>query len=215
MTNRSRVQSINPKDPNALKKVIEALEVSEGVRGNKNDRKPTIEEVRQMIANGGALPAGGGAGSEGGASSGQSGSWVIPGRPSSVVAVTIQDGIVIGWAMPAYSGHGKTEVWRSATVLLQDAAQIGFAGGNSFVDYQAGNEQEWTYFIRHAVDVSLGANTGPFSSGITVTSAPADQALNAAKNYTDIQIGNLSIIPDAPSDGKMYARQNGTWVEII
>jgi len=228
MTNRRRVQSINPKDPKALEKVIEALEVSEGVRGNKNDRKPTISEVQQMISSGGVLPAVSGGGDN--TSPGQGGSQVIPGRPSAVTAVVIQDGIVIHWAMPAYSGHGKTEVWRSATELLQDAAQIGFTGGNSFVDYEAGNGQQWTYFMRHVVDVSLGANTGPFSAGLSATSAPAKQVLTAAKgytddreaaavqaanSYTDTQIGNLSIIPDAPSDGKIYARQNGAWVEII
>lgn len=251
---RRRVQSISPKDPMALQKVIEALEVSEGVRGAPGDRKPTVAEVQQMIAGGGAVPITGTA-AGGATGGGQSGSQIVPSRPSGLLAIVIQDGIVIGWDRPAYNGHGKTEVWRSATSSLDVAIQIGVTGANAFVDYQAGNSQSWHYFLRHVVDVSLGTNSGPFSAGLAATSAPANQVLTAAKDYTDSreiqirddmdtgdsatltaaksytdnretaavqsandytddQIAGLSIIPDAPSDGKMYVRQNGDWVEL-
>src|SRR5690606_34933777 len=154
---RRRVQSINPKDPMALQKVIEALEVSEGVRGAPGDRKPTVTEVQQMIAGGGVVPITGTAAGGGGGGGGQAGSQIIPSRPSGLLAIVIQDGIVIGWDRPVYSGHGKTEVWRSATTTLDGAIQIGVTGANSFADYQAGNSQSWHYFLRHVVDVSLGA----------------------------------------------------------
>lgn len=290
MTQRRRVQSINPNDPNALAKVIEALEISEGVRGNPGDRKPTLEEVQKMMSGGTVLV---GRSSSGVGAGGRAGSSIIPARPSSVAAIAIQDGIVIGWARPSYSGHGKTEVWRSATTALGDAEQIAFTGSTSFVDYQAGDNNEWTYFLRHVVDVSLGANTGPFSDGVTITSSPANEILNAAKQYTsdreqqirtdmangdnstlqaanqntsnreqqirtdmasgdnstlqaanqntnareqqirtdmasgdnstlqaakqyaDDKISGLNIIDDAPSDGKVYGRKDGGWVEIV
>lgn len=240
MTNRRRVQSINPKDPMALQKVIEALEVSEGVRGAPGDRKPTVSEVQQMIASGGVVPTAGtttGGGTTGG---GQPGSQIIARPVSGVVVIVIPDGVALGWTSPSYIGHGKTEIWRSPTANLPDAVMIGTSGGNSFVDYQAGNGQTWTYFFRNVVDVSLGATTSPFSAGFEVTSAPVNQILNAANaytdgretqirsdmatadsatlndanSYTDSQIAALTIIPDAPSDGKMYVRQNGAWVEL-
>lgn len=40
-------------------------------------------------------------------------------------------------------------------------------------------------------------------------------AETAAKTYTDNAVGNLNILPDAPSDGKLYARKSNAWEEVV
>lgn len=165
---KRRVQSINPNDPQALQKVIEALEVSEGVRGNKGDRKPTIDEVKQMLS-----------GQSGSSSSkfSLSGSLVgggsVPAKPSEVSIKGLIDSIVIHWTIPEYQGHGATEIYRASTNQLSDAVLIGNTSSSYFIDWTALENQTYHYFIRHKQVFSLGAKTGPYASSVTGSRSPA------------------------------------------
>ena len=58
------------------------------------------------------------------------------------------------------------------------------------------------------------ADSATLNAAKSYTDSRETAAVQSANNYTDTQIAGLSIIPDAPSDGKMYVRQNGAWVEL-
>lgn len=162
-----RLPALNPNDPNVVAKIIEQLEVMQGVRGNQGDRRPTVAEVEKMLGAGGGTSTLSGRAS----ASSSTGSEVIPAKPTGLATTAQQHGIILSWERPSYSGHGKTEVWRSTTGLLQDATLIGVTGSIQFTDHDAGQGVSWAYFIRHVVDVSLGSRAGPFSDPVTETSA--------------------------------------------
>lgn len=184
-----RPVSINAKDPNAIQRIIEALEVADGVRGNAEDRKPTIGEVRKMLT--GQVQIAGSGGSIGGGSGlpVAVGGGTTPPRPTSVAASALREGIYISWAKPNYEHHGTTEVWRSASNNLTGAQSIGFTASNYFIDFNAGNSQTFFYFVRHAASVAYGGGTGPFTAGIQATSAAAlpspAETLQAAQQHAN------------------------------
>tara|TARA_R110002033_G_scaffold170862_2_gene214584 strand:+ start:22494 stop:23405 length:912 start_codon:yes stop_codon:yes gene_type:complete len=157
-----RVQSINPNDPQALRKVIEALEVSEGVRGNKDDRKPTIKEVRAMLGSGNSTDT---SIAFGGSSGGVSGG-AVPSKPSGLSAKEFEDFIVLMWDWPLYQGHSGSEIYRSTTDSLASSERIGSTDSNYFVDWMAVAGQTYYYFICHKNAVSLGGRTSPFSESV-------------------------------------------------
>jgi hypothetical protein len=156
----SRVRSISPGDPNALLKVIEALEVSEGVRGDANNRKPTIKEVREMLSGSAStsslsssLPAGSSGGSQ-------------PAKPTGVFLKEDYDLLIIGWDWPGYNGHGGSEVFRSSTDQLANSVLIGHTSSNYFIDLNVPDSNTYYYFVRHKKGLSLGAGTGPYAASV-------------------------------------------------
>lgn len=190
-----RVQSINPNDPQALRKVIEALEVSEGVRGNKEDRKPTIKEVRAMLGNGsGASASIATGGSIGGVSGG-----AIPSKPSGLSAKEFEDFIVLMWDWPSYQGHSGSEIYRSTTNSLANSIVIGSTDSTYFIDWTAVEGQTYHYFIRHKNAVSLGSRTSPFSESVAgkrvdpvvVIKPVAKAGIISSTGATPINIGEI------------------------
>jgi hypothetical protein len=160
--NARRVQSINPNDPMALQKVIEALEVSEGIRGKPDDRKPTVKEVRAMLAG----SSGSNASIAGFDSSSGTISTETPTKPTGLFLKSLIDSLVIGWDIPNYSGHSGSEVFRSLTNQLADSELIGHAGANSFIDWTANADNTYYYFVRHKQVYNLGGATGPLTGSI-------------------------------------------------
>jgi hypothetical protein len=156
----SRVRSISPGDPNALRKVIEALEVSEGVRGDANDRKPTIKEVREMLSGSANTLSPGSSNSSG--SSGGSQST----KPTGVFLKEDYDLLIIGWDWPSYNGHGGSEVFRSSTDQLANSDLIGHTSSNYFIDLNVPDGNTYYYFVRHKKGLSLGAGTGPYAASV-------------------------------------------------
>lgn len=190
-----RVQSISPNDPQALRKVIEALEVSEGVRGNKDDRKPTIKEVRAMLGTGYSVAdsiASGG--SFGGVSGG-----AVPSKPNGLSAKEFEDFIVLMWDWPSYQGHSGSEIYRSTTNSLASSERIGSTDGNYFVDWMAVPGQTYYYFICHKNAFSLGSRTSPFSESVygkrvdpvVVINPVAKTGIINTTGATQISLGNI------------------------
>lgn len=177
MTN-ARVQSISPNDPNALRKVIEALEVSEGIRGKPDDRKPTVKEVREMVS--GTTGISGEfnrAGSIGGGSS--------PSTPVGLFTKAFTGVLVVGWDWPSYSGHGGSEVFRSSTDQLADAVLVGHTSSNYFIDLNVPDYNTYYYFVRHKKSVNLGSGTGPYANVVQGT-------VSVPKALPEIKSGVLS-----------------------
>ena len=149
MSNR-RVRSISPNDPRALEKIIEALEVSEGVRGADADRKPTVSEVRLMIGSGGA----------------SIGAGVPPTIPTGLRVAESKDSVAVSWDIPTYIGHGSSDIYRSPSNRIADAVQVGTTAANFFVDFFTVAEQEYFYFVRHRKSLSMGRGAGYYSEPI-------------------------------------------------
>lgn len=160
--NTHRVKSINPSDPQALLKVIEALEVSEGIRGKPGDRKPTLDEVKKLIlgkSNNSSTALG---------STGTSlGGGAKPSKPTGLSVKALLDSIVISWAVANYQGHYGSEIYRATNNQLSDSVLIGSTSGNYFIDWSAEQGEEYYYFVRHKQDFSLGSKTGPYASSIS------------------------------------------------
>jgi hypothetical protein len=156
----SRVRSISPGDPNALRKVIEALEVSEGVRGDANDRKPTIKEVREMLS-GSANTLSPGSSISGGSSGGSQST-----KPTGIFLKEDYDLLIIGWDWPSYNGHGGSEVFRSSADQLASSELIGHTSSNYFIDLNVPDGNTYYYFVRHKKGLSLGAGTGPYAASV-------------------------------------------------
>ena len=178
----ARVQSISPNDPNALRKVIEALEVSEGIRGKPGDRKPTVKEVREMLS-GGVVSSGAGSSSL----SSNAGSSSEPARPTGVIAKGFTDFIAIVWDWPSYTAHGGSEVFRSTTDQLAGAVLIGHTSSNYFIDFNVPDGNAYYYFVRHKKGLSLGAGTGPYAAFV-------QGSKTEIRTLPDIRAGLLSSI---------------------
>jgi hypothetical protein len=65
--------------------------------------------------------------------------------------------------------------------------------------------------------IAGGTITGNLTiSGTTTLSADPTLALQAStKQYVDAKFAGLIAIPDAPSDGSTYGRNNGAWTNVI
>ena len=147
--NSRRIKSISPSDPRALEKVIEALEVSEGIRGNSDDRKPTIAEVKTMMG-----------------SDLLSGFGTPPLLPRNVRITENKHYIAIEWLSPKFKGYISTDIYRSETTDVSESVQVGSASSNWFIDFFAEAEKEYYYFIRHRGGTSSSNLPGPYTSPI-------------------------------------------------
>lgn len=206
----ARVQSISPNDPNALRKVIEALEVSEGIRGKPDDRKPTVKEVREMLSGGAAF-----SGTSSSSLKSNAGSNSEPTKPTGVLAKEFTDFLVIVWDWPSYNSHGGSEVFRSATNQLTDAVLVGHASSNYFIDFNVPDSNTYYYFVRHKKGLSLGAGTGPYA-------AFAQGSKTEIKALPDIRAGLLSSISpvvvsliSSSYDRKVHIELSGTFYSTI
>lgn len=147
--NSRRIKSISPSDPRALEKVIEALEVSEGIRGNSDDRKPTIAEVKTMMG-----------------SDLLSGFGTPPLLPRNVRVTENKHYIAIEWLSPKFKGYISTDIYRSETTDVSESVQVGSTSSNWFIDFFADAEKEYYYFIRHRGGTSSSNLPGPYTSPI-------------------------------------------------
>lgn len=157
----SRVQSINPNDPNAIRKIIEALEVSEGIRGNENNRKPTVKEVQEMISGTSTIPINSSVRTFTATSGGSE-----PTKPTGLFVKEDGSFLIVGWDSPSFTGYGGSEVFRSITDQLTDAILIGRTSSNYYVDTVPDNITYY-YFIRHKKTYSLGSGTGPYAVSVS------------------------------------------------
>ena len=178
---KARIQSISPNDPNALRKVIEALEVSEGIRGKPDDRKPTVKEVQSMISGTRTSTTIGG-GSE-------------PTRPTGLFVKEDSGFLIIGWDLPSFVGYGGSEIYRSITDQLTDAILIGKTSSNYYVDAVPDNSIYY-YFIRHKKTYSLGSGTGPYAVSVSgkkiipsISISPMVGVITSSNPTIDIDLG--------------------------
>lgn len=158
-----RAPSINPASPTAIKQIIETLEVSDGIRGDPRDRKPTIREVMELIGQTGGTSIQQGAEKNAGI-----GSLITPQTPDSVTVTQKPSGVRISWTWPTYDGHGFTEIYSGNQAELSQANKIGVSAGTEFFDYSPVAGKTYFYFLRHITTPSLGKNKGPFADAVSV-----------------------------------------------
>lgn len=54
--------------------------------------------------------------------------------------------IILTWTIPNYRNHSHTEIWRSQTNSITNAAQVGMASGGLYVDYVSKNTTGFQYY---------------------------------------------------------------------
>jgi hypothetical protein len=181
MSNR-RIRSISPNDPKALEKVIEALEVSEGIRGNGDDRKPTIAEVKSMIG-------------------GDSSTFVgltAPGAPRGLRIIQNQYFVAIDWTIPSNKDHESTDIYRSTTNDIDGAVKVGNTETSYFIDLFSEQGVYCYYFVRHRNIQSTGLYIGQFSPSLQIKRNLTPAAPVIRTGYLDqnntIKVVNLGFI---------------------
>jgi hypothetical protein len=76
---------------------------------------------------------------------------------------------------------------------------------------QVPTADQWNFLFAGKVDANNGYLTNPTVFGyLSLTEAPSQDVHAASKSYVDGKISGSSI-PDAPSDGTPYCRQNNAW----
>lgn len=196
MTTR-RLRSINPNDPNALQQIIEMLEVSEGIRGGNDERKPTLAEVKKLILTGGGIPQ-----LFSGSTAAQSlGSNTVARKPTGLRHEVLLGCATVIWDIPDYIGHSKTEIWRSDTDDIQAAIFYGECGANYFLDSNVDVGRTYFYFLRHKTSERLGSVKSGFTAsyGVPIPSEPIITAERPTGLIYELLSSGVGVSWDIPS----------------
>lgn len=180
--NRSRIRSINPKDPNAIALIIEAIEVSEGIRGKEEDRKPTMAEVRKLLEGRGAFSPFKKPAKSNPASFVQppSGLKLAPAEFSQNSSGTLQwlattDSTITGYTIEVYPNNGDTLVFSTSVGVVNSFILPYFEPGHYDVRMRAialGGRSEITQLdVAHEVPLTTEITGLQLVGGFTDASA--------------------------------------------
>jgi hypothetical protein len=145
-------------------------------------------------------------------------------------------GIMIGspsGGVPALGSVNATSYYVNG-VLLNPASYLPFSGGNMtgmltlFGDpvnpldaadkrYVDNNVTTINNTLTNYLLLSGGTITGSLNVNgtLTLASNPTAPLQAATKQYVDNSFSGIIYIPDAPSDGSTYGRNNATWTNVI
>jgi len=85
-----------------------------------------------------------------------------PSAPTGLIATGTTVNMIIEWDQPDYSGHWRTEIWRSASNDLGTASKIGTSRTLLYFDALGTTNTTRYYWIRH---VNIAGKAGPYNGG--------------------------------------------------
>jgi hypothetical protein len=167
-----------PSDPNQvrqfLEKLKEIIEVREGRRGNPFDQNITWRDlfdhgVIDAKINGNRVssrpqtpffvPTG------------ASEDYTTPPAPTGFSASGAIENIILTWAKPTFVSYAYTEIWRSDTNNIGNAAKVGSTSANIYADTTGSNSSVKYYWVRH---VNVNNVSGPYNSATGTSAQTSD-----------------------------------------
>lgn len=157
-----------------LEKLKEIIEVREGRRGNPFDQNITWRDlfdhgVVDMNVNGNRVaarpqtpvvfPVG------------VSEDYTTPPAPENFAASGAIENIILTWKKPVFVSYAYTEIWRSDTNNIGNAAKVGSTTANIYADTTGSNSSVKYYWVRH---VNANNVAGPYNSATGTSAQTSD-----------------------------------------